>query len=240
MQTKAFHIKGFDGLRALSILMVLFTHLGWYDTMPDTPFFTALKQSLTGMVGVTMFFTISGFLISTLLLREKQKKGTINYKHFLIRRFLRLLPVLILFYATICLLILTNQLHISWAALLISVFYGYNFVPNRLYYSELGHTWSLAVEEQFYFLWPWVVLFFKKYGLLLVALLLLLLAIIALIQLPTLRLSFNGKAYFVGESFHADRFFFTRHCTHYDWKYCCCISFLLRTSCRSFLYKHPR
>jgi peptidoglycan/LPS O-acetylase OafA/YrhL len=154
-----------------------------------------------------MFFTISGFLISTLLLREKQKKGTINYKHFLIRRFLRLLPVLILFYATICLLILTNQLHISWAALLISVFYGYNFVPNRLYYSELGHTWSLAVEEQFYFLWPWVVLFFKKYGLLLVALLLLLLAIIALIQLPTLRLSFNGKAYFVGESFHADRFF---------------------------------
>jgi peptidoglycan/LPS O-acetylase OafA/YrhL len=80
-------------------------------------------------------------------------------------------------------------------------------VPNRLYYSELGHTWSLAVEEQFYFLWPWVVLFFKKYGLLLVALLLLLLAIIALIQLPTLRLSFNGKAYFVGESFHADRFF---------------------------------
>jgi peptidoglycan/LPS O-acetylase OafA/YrhL len=56
MQTKAFHIKGFDGLRALSILMVLFTHLGWYDTMPDTPFFTALKQSLTGMGGCYYVF----------------------------------------------------------------------------------------------------------------------------------------------------------------------------------------
>lgn len=207
MQTSGFHIKGFDGLRALSILLVLFTHLGWYDALPDNYFFNALEQSITGMVGVTMFFTISGFLITTLLLREKAKNGTINYKHFIVRRFLRLLPVLVLFYFTMCILILTHQLNISWVAFFISVFYGYNFVPNRLYFSELGHTWSLAVEEQFYILWPWVVLFFKKNGLLLVALFMLALAILALIVLPTYRITFNGKSYFIGESFHANRFF---------------------------------
>lgn len=207
MSAKGFYIKGFDGLRAISILMVLCTHLGLYDSWELTGWQFGLSNSISGAAGVNVFFTISGFLITTLLLNEKKRTGTIGYKNFIIRRFLRLLPTLLLFYAVILFLIITGSLDIKISALLISFCYAYNFVPNRLYYSELGHTWSLAVEEQFYVFWPWVLYFFRKNGLLVIAATLFFLALVAIYFVPNIRVEFHGRAYFIGESFHADRFF---------------------------------
>ncbi len=207
MSAKGFYIKGFDGLRAISILMVLCTHLGLYDSWELSGWQFGLSKSISGAAGVNVFFTISGFLITTLLLNEKTRTGTIGYKNFIVRRFLRLLPTLLLFYTVLLLLILTDNLDIKISALLISFCYAYNFVPNRLYYSELGHTWSLAVEEQFYIFWPWVIYFFRKNGLLFIAATLFFLALVAIYFVPSMRVVFHGRPYFIGESFHADRFF---------------------------------
>lgn len=207
MSAKAFYIKGFDGLRAISIIMVLCTHLGVYDSWSITGWPFSLSNTISGAAGVNVFFTISGFLISTLLINEKARTGTIGYKNFIIRRFLRLLPPLLVFYSMVLLLIFTGNLDIKLSALAISFCYLYNFVPNRLYYSELGHTWSLAVEEQFYVFWPWVIFYFKKNGLLITASLLFILALLAVYFVPDIRVNYHGKSYFIGESFHANRFF---------------------------------
>ncbi len=101
-----------------------------------------------------IFFTISGFLITSLLLEEKIKYGKINLKFFFIRRFLRLLPPLLIFYVFVLLLMIFNYLPENYLALLVSVFYAYNFISFPHYVGEIAHTWSLGVEEQFYLIWP--------------------------------------------------------------------------------------
>jgi peptidoglycan/LPS O-acetylase OafA/YrhL len=102
---KSSYIRGFDGLRAVSIVFVVLTHLGVYSMMPpgilSSSRFTML---VNGTTGVNFFFAISGFLITTILLKEKQTTGKIHFKNFFIRRFLRLLPTLLVFYLTILIL----------------------------------------------------------------------------------------------------------------------------------------
>ncbi|MCB9189515.1 MAG: acyltransferase [Flavobacteriales bacterium] len=146
------YIKGFDTLRAISISMVVIAH-----SLPNF----WLQESrgwhlISGDTGVLVFFVISGFLITSLLFNEKEKFGRINFKNFFIRRFLRLLPPLVLFYLSILVLMSTGMIQETYIGLGISVFYLYNFVPNKFYTPELGHTWSLALEEQFYFTWPFI------------------------------------------------------------------------------------
>ena len=152
------YIKGFDGLRAISIIFVLLTHLGIYDdVIKENKFLEKNYNLFSGSTGVMIFFTISGFLITSLLLKEKKSNGRINLKIFFIRRFLRLLPPLLLFFLAVFILMFLNLIKSDYLALLISFFYLYNFVPIIHYTAELGHTWSLGVEEQFYFLWPFVI-----------------------------------------------------------------------------------
>lgn len=157
------YIKGYDGLRAFSILLVVLNHLGMDEWWPQNTFFnTRFFQLFSGNAGVNVFFTLSGFLITMILIREYNAMGKINFKNFFIRRFIRLLPPLILFYAMVIILMLTGQINPEYKGLLISMFYVYNFVPELYYIPELGHTWSLALEEQFYLTWPFMLTWFYK------------------------------------------------------------------------------
>ena len=123
-----------------------------------------------GNLGVQFFFVISGFLITTLLLREKERYGQISLKKFYVRRSLRIFP---LYYTVILLYVLLVQLFES------DTVYGVGFMNNLVYYLtytsnwfvKLGTTrdrvifyfaWSLATEEQFYLIWSSVEYFLKK------------------------------------------------------------------------------
>ena len=133
-----------DGMRAVAILAVVAYHLGH---MP------------TGLFGVDVFFVISGYLITGLLADEQRRRGTISLARFYGRRALRLLPVLVVV-VTGCLIIGSavlpeRQVHELWWSTLFVATYTANFrAINYLDMPLLAHTWSLAVEEQFYVVWP--------------------------------------------------------------------------------------
>lgn len=157
------YIKGFDGLRAMSIILVILTHLGMYEWLPDNHYFhTRVWQLISGTTGVQVFFSISGFLITTILLLEFRQNGKIHFAGFFARRFLRLMPPLIVFYIVVAILIKSTMIPYSREGYLLAVFYLYNYAPLRFSMAEIGHTWSLALEEQFYFFWPFVIRFLTR------------------------------------------------------------------------------
>ena len=143
-------IPSLDGWRALSILMVLGAHTKSTYDFPEQldPLF---KWAFDGDLGVRTFFVISGFLITWLLLKEEKQNQTINLKKFYIRRILRIWPVYFAYLFTLFILQTLTPYHQTpavWAGnlLFLTNFVGANWTN--------GHLWSLAVEEQFYFLWP--------------------------------------------------------------------------------------
>jgi len=149
-------IPSLDGLRAISIVMVLLGHLLGTAGLPVQwlPF-------AWGALGVTVFFVISGYLITGLLLKEKDRAGTISLKMFYFRRTLRIFPAMYVFLAVVVALgamgILAGaneqvRVQLSHADVLAAATYTMNFRADHTWW--LGHTWSLAVEEQFYLLWP--------------------------------------------------------------------------------------
>jgi peptidoglycan/LPS O-acetylase OafA/YrhL len=134
-----------DGLRAVSILLVITAHA----TDP-------LYDRLHGAVGVTIFFVISGYLITTLLLREEERKGHARIGAFYIRRAFRILP---LYYLTLAAyVVLIGVLHLQagasslWHSLPYYLTYQNDLVPHGA--GAFNHSWSLAVEEKYYLLWP--------------------------------------------------------------------------------------
>jgi peptidoglycan/LPS O-acetylase OafA/YrhL len=136
-----------DGLRGISILAVMVFHAG-------------LPLTGGGFLGVDVFFVLSGFLITCLLIQEWDRAGSVNLKLFYLRRAARLLPALLLFLAGCCVYAIVLQTpgdaRVTYRAALLSLFYVGNWVlaqePGAL--GALGHTWSLSVEEQFYLAWP--------------------------------------------------------------------------------------
>jgi peptidoglycan/LPS O-acetylase OafA/YrhL len=134
-----------DGLRAVSILLVMTAH----TTDP-------LFHPLHGAVGVTIFFVISGYLITTLLLREEERHGHARIKAFYIRRAFRILP---LYYVTLVgYIVLIGILHLQagssslWHSLPWYATYQNDLVPDDA--GIFGQSWSLAIEEKYYLLWP--------------------------------------------------------------------------------------
>ena len=181
------HIKGFDTLRGLSIIFVILTHLGLYHLLPENIFLRErVWQLVSGTTGVQIFFTLSGFLITKILLYELNQFRSINFVHFYIRRFLRLLPPLVIFYIFLIVLMQFELIEVSINGLLFSIFYLYNFVPNRFDVIELGHTWSLALEEQYYLIWPFVINFLNKKKVITLVFLILVLCILAVYIYPNL------------------------------------------------------
>jgi peptidoglycan/LPS O-acetylase OafA/YrhL len=156
------YIKGFDGLRALSIILVLLSHLNSRQFLPNYPYIRdQFWLLISGETGVLIFFNLSGFLITLILIKEKKETGDIKFKRFFIKRFLRLFPPFLFFCLGILTLRQLNLLDFTTEGFLLSFFYLYNYTPTAFYHNELVHTWSLAVEEQFYLIWPFVIRIFK-------------------------------------------------------------------------------
>ena len=137
--------RDLDGVRGLAILLVVAAHSG-------------LPVRWGGLSGVTLFFVLSGYLITSLLIREWGRWGSISLWRFWGRRALRLLPALVLLLALAPVLLWAtgdDQLASYPTAALASLFYVGNWV--RIAGTDLGvlnHLWSLSVEEQFYVVWP--------------------------------------------------------------------------------------
>jgi peptidoglycan/LPS O-acetylase OafA/YrhL len=139
-----------DGLRAIAVAGVLFAHIGYYIA-PD------------GFLGVDVFFVLSGFLITRLLAAEHQRAGSISLRRFYARRALRLYPALIA--AVVGCLVFYDRLYGSvggwwreaWPSLtyLMDIVRSTGYLPTA---GPLGITWTLAVEEHFYLLWPLLLL----------------------------------------------------------------------------------
>lgn len=202
------YVKSFDGLRAISILFVLLTHLGVYQMFKVGSYgMDHVFPLFSGEAGVTIFFALSGFLITRILLNELKNTGKIDLKRFYIRRALRLLPALLIFYAFIAVLMKLRLMDASRLSFLYSFFYLYNFVPISLYFGELGHTWSLAVEEQFYLTWPFILALFNSKKAFYWGVLLLMLCVAARLILPILVIPIHGRMEPIANYYRVQRFF---------------------------------
>ena len=145
-------IPSLDGLRAVAILLVLLSHL-----LGTRNFATRDMLHVTGdlgNLGVRGFFVISGFLITTLLLRELELNGTISLRHFYLRRAFRIFPAFYVCLGSLALLNFLNLLKLNQCDLLSAGTYTINYRTAVERSWNVGHLWSLAVEEQFYLLWP--------------------------------------------------------------------------------------
>jgi peptidoglycan/LPS O-acetylase OafA/YrhL len=162
-------IAGLDGLRALAVASVVLTHYGVFANMQGSP----MLPLVHGVTGVSAFFVLSGFLITRLLLWEHRQSGQINYRDFVARRALRIFPLYFFFLSVVSLLFIAGYWRTNPAGLTFAWLYVYNFVPPGLYDPLLAHTWSLAVEEHFYLLWPLALLFFVRHERALIAFILL-------------------------------------------------------------------
>ena len=158
---KSRNIPSLDGMRAISILLVIVAHASQYfSRWIRIPFFPYLLFAHTG---VLVFFVISGFLITSLLLRELNSTGSIGLKRFYVRRAFRIFPAYYLYLAIILALELTGLLHTPVRALFVATVYGSDyFLGAGGGYASVQHLWSLSVEEQFYLLWPATLLFLGK------------------------------------------------------------------------------
>jgi peptidoglycan/LPS O-acetylase OafA/YrhL len=143
-------IPSLNGLRAISILCVLFSHVLSRDL--------GIEQAPAGQIGVTIFFVISGFLITLLLLKEEEKNGQISLRNFYIRRAIRIFPVYYLYLAVCGILALFNILSFTRLSWIASLTYSKGFFRSEW---ETAHFWSLSIEEYFYLVWPVV---FKYLG----------------------------------------------------------------------------
>lgn len=148
-------IHSLDGLRGIAILIVLFSHFGW---------------KINGLIGVQIFFVISGFLISRIIIEEIESYGNFRFKIFYLRRFARLVPTLVLvtFLTTLLLLLFEEPFYEWYLGLLGSLTFTMHliqiFFGNTSVSTSFQFTWSLGVEEHFYLIWPLFVFFcYKKF-----------------------------------------------------------------------------
>ena len=137
-----------DGLRAVSIALVLLGHLS------GTRGFASLNPGVGDYahLGVVVFFVISGFLITRLMLSEQVKTGRVSLGLFYARRALRLFPASYAFITLVWLLWATGLIQLRATDIWHAVTYTVNYLPERSWH--IGHLWSLSVEEQFYCIWP--------------------------------------------------------------------------------------
>ena len=150
-------IPSLDGFRAISISLILICHSRYSIGFPAG----LADLARHGAVGVTVFFVISGFLITTLLLIEESKHGHINVGAFYIRRAFRILPVFILYVLFIIIWRNFENIGVSRNNIIHAFTFTVNFDPHSSWF--LGHMWSLSVEEQFYLICPVILVFFRKH-----------------------------------------------------------------------------
>jgi peptidoglycan/LPS O-acetylase OafA/YrhL len=178
-----FYRPGLDMLRALAFLLVFVAHgLVWHLDKPTQ--LGAVGRS--GEFGVCIFFFLSSYLITELLLREKRETGTILIRAFYVRRILRIWPLYFAMIGLGCLVGLFSATHtvsLAWAAALMLLFTnwytaGHGYPPGFLF-----PLWSISLEEQFYLLWPFIVKYLSPASLLGISSLLLTAAYLTLARL---------------------------------------------------------
>ncbi len=179
-------IPSLDGLRALSILLVLFGHLAGTQNFAFS-FLDHVPTVDLASFGVRVFFVISGFLITRLLFEEHARSGTVSLRGFYLRRTLRIFPAFYVFVAVVLVLDRLGQIALRPGDALAALTYTMNFRPTSARAWEVGHLWSLSVEEQFYLLWPAIVLLARPRGARLAA-------IAAMILAPLLRVAVHVLA----------------------------------------------
>ena len=227
------HIPALDGIRGSAILLVLACHLLASDPVTGSKLLDIFQELHSGTyAGVNLFFTLSGFLITGILI------DTLNIQHyfktFYARRSLRIFP---LYYGSLAvLLLLTRPLHFQWhgwqwfyLTYTANLALWRNYVPLDLGSFNIVHFWSLQVEEQFYLVWPFVVYRIKQP------------AKIARVALIACVPVFLVRVFFVA----------VRHQAHFHWPYLtvaptiscadnllfgCALSALLRTSARKRVF----
>ena len=213
------YIAPLDGFRGLSIILVFIAHLGFENIVP-------------GGLGVTIFFFISGYIITKLLIDEVSSTTQLNLKAFYVRRLLRLYPPLLLMIIFYFLYLFTTKNVVDLHEIVACIFYyeNYYFFTHPATSSNVCKIlWSLAVEEHFYIIFPFVFLFsFKKPKILL--LILLILAVIPVIFrcLGTLWYDYSAAV--------TERYCYTLSHTRFDSIIYGCISSVLLYSFRSSLY----
>lgn len=139
-------LPGLDGLRAIAVGLVLVAHYA-----PRVSDDILATQVAIGLVGVDIFFVISGFLITHLLLREEEARGLISLPHFYARRALRILPPLLILLSALALSSAVGVIHVSTSDLVAGLLFARNYFGTS---PESQHLWSLGIEEQFYLVWP--------------------------------------------------------------------------------------
>lgn len=136
------HMPVIDGIRAIAVFLVIFYHAGF--------------MFVPGGLGVLIFFVVSGFLITWLLLREYQRNGAIKLSRFYARRALRIFPAFYVYSALLLAILIGLHKRVDWPQTLASLFYVNNYY--QAIHGDPGtgfsQTWSLGIEEQFYLLWP--------------------------------------------------------------------------------------
>ena len=149
------YIPEFDGIRGVALLIVLISH--------TAVLYRATRWSAIpgGFLALDMFFVLSGFLITALLLREQAQTGSLNFRAFYRRRALRLLPALVVVLAAHwCYSILTDLPQDLERSTLLAValyYLNWKIAAGQEYVAAFGHLWSLSIEEQFYIVWPCVI-----------------------------------------------------------------------------------
>jgi peptidoglycan/LPS O-acetylase OafA/YrhL len=151
MGKRADRVRALDGLRALAITGVILTH-AWPAQFPG------------GQTGVDVFFGLSGYLITGLLLAEYDRRASIRLKYFYARRALRLIPAYVVFLVGAT-LIAIHYGGIDWTGDLLpagTYTTDFRYAFGTLGGSYMGHSWSLSIEEQFYLLWPLGLIFLLR------------------------------------------------------------------------------
>ena len=155
------YIKQLDALRAIAVSLVM-----WWHWVPETH---PLNSYEFGSMGINIFFVLSGFLITRILLNNRLRSESAGVsritvtKNFYVRRALRIFPI---YYLTIGFVWLTAPY--VGTEIRSSLWYFLSYTSNFYFFARqqwdgmLSHMWSLAVEEQFYLLWPWLILFLRK------------------------------------------------------------------------------
>ena len=141
-------VPALDGLRAVSIVLVVLAHAAPTAGFPPALTWLFTLQSL----GVRIFFVISGFLITALLLKEREATGRISLRQFYVRRALRIFPAFYAYLAVIAVLAVAGRVILRPGDVAHALTYTMNYHFPAAW--EVLHFWSLSVEEQFYLLWP--------------------------------------------------------------------------------------
>ncbi|MDR6880293.1 acyltransferase family protein [Bacillus sp. 3255] len=156
-----YYMHGLDGIRALAVLAVIGYHLNW-------------EWASGGFLGVSVFFVLSGYLIMDMLLEERRKHKRIRLGRFWIRRTRRLLPAMLSMIAAAAIYLGITDFHrlqahlgefgaaITYTSNWYNIFHQVSYFESFGPPSPLGHLWSLAIEEQFYLVWPLLLVILSK------------------------------------------------------------------------------